>query len=209
MPKSTTRTPSGSGRGAKRRATSTPNASSPKKMLPMPAIRMRASVKWEASAAAGALSALLFRPFSDSSSWGAGFMQLPSRHGGRGLANPRQLFACQHGDDAFSADERMHGHHARMIFNHLADDGRVPPQRVGAHHLQKVVSIVRLGYRDQFSLIGNIQRVEPQHLASAAHFGTQRNGGLAQFDTHAGGRRQLVERARHAAARRVAHATDT
>src|SRR5262249_36241012 len=41
MPKSTTRTPSGSGRLASRRTTSTPKASSPRKMLPMPAMRIR------------------------------------------------------------------------------------------------------------------------------------------------------------------------
>src|SRR5947209_15404702 len=41
MPKSTTRTPSGSRRRASRRATSTPNASSPRKMLPTPATRTR------------------------------------------------------------------------------------------------------------------------------------------------------------------------
>ena len=41
MPKSTTRTPSGSSRRARRWATSTPKASSPRKMLPMPAMRMR------------------------------------------------------------------------------------------------------------------------------------------------------------------------
>src|ERR1700759_3466774 len=44
MPKSTTRTPSGNARRSSARATSEPKASSPRKMLPMPAIRMRGCV---------------------------------------------------------------------------------------------------------------------------------------------------------------------
>src|SRR5438309_2594134 len=41
IPKSTTRTPSGRSRPARRRTTSTPKASSPRKMLPTPATRTR------------------------------------------------------------------------------------------------------------------------------------------------------------------------
>src|SRR4028118_219636 len=44
MPKSFTSTPSGSGRSASRRTTSTPKPSSPRKMLPMPAIRTRSGL---------------------------------------------------------------------------------------------------------------------------------------------------------------------
>src|SRR5439155_19499828 len=41
LPKSTTRTSGGMGAAAKRRATSLPKASSPRKRLPTPAMRMR------------------------------------------------------------------------------------------------------------------------------------------------------------------------
>ena len=50
--------------------------------------------------------------------------------------------------------------------------------------------------RDQFPLIGDVERIEPQHLAGAAHFGPKRNRRLVQLDTHPRGRRQLVQCAR-------------
>ena len=84
----------------------------------------------------------------------------------------------------------------------VADDRGVPPERVRAHRLQQPRRRRSGGDDgDQLSLVGDVERIEPQHLAGAADLGADRDRRLVELDADARRRRQLVERA--ATARRA------
>ncbi len=55
--------------------------------------------------------------------------------------------------------------------------------------------------RDELAFVGDVERIEAEQLAGAAHLGLQRDRRLVERDAHAGGRRDLVQRAREPAAR--------
>ena len=58
-------------------------------------------------------------------------------------ADPRQLFADQHVDDAFAAERGLHHHHAGRFARHLADDRRVRSGRMRTHRGQHAIGIGR------------------------------------------------------------------
>ena len=47
----------------------------------------------------------------------------------------------QHGDDPLAADDRVHGHHDRVIVHDRADDGGVPAQRMETHRVEQANGI--------------------------------------------------------------------
>ena len=67
------------------------------------------------------------------------------------LANPRQLLSAQHVHDPLPADARPHDHPAGVVGHHLADDGRLAAERMGAHRRQRGVR-VRRARRSQCAL---------------------------------------------------------
>ena len=56
----------------------------------------------------------------------------------------------------------------------------------------------------ELALVGDVERVQAEHLAGGAHRARDRDRLLAQLDAHAGRGGDLVERRGQAAARRVA-----
>ncbi len=62
----------------------------------------------------------------------------------------------------------------------LADDRGVSSQRMGSHDLHEPVGLAGRNDGDQLSFVGDIERVEPQHLARGPHLAADRDGGLGR-----------------------------
>ena len=67
-----------------------------------------------------------------------------------------------------------------MTGHDLADERGVSSQRVGSHDFHQAAGIIGRNDGDQLALVGDIERVEPQHLARSPHLATDGNGGLAR-----------------------------
>ena len=90
----------------------------------------------------------------------------------------------------------------------VADDRRILHPADALHRRQQVGRRPLGNDGHQLAFVGDVQRVEAEHLAGPADFGPQRNRRFVQLDADAEPLGQFVQRARQSAARRVAHAAD-
>src|SRR5207302_5536577 len=132
--------------------------------------------------------------------------EVRNQAGTRALTDARQLFAGEHCQHALAAHHGADGDVACVIVDDAADDRRLAPQRVRAQRSKRAVCLLRRDRGHQPALAGDVERIEAQHLAGAAHFRLERH--RAFVDLHADARRlaHLVQGAREPAARGVAHA---
>src|ERR1035438_3297453 len=79
---------------------------------------------------------------------------------------------------------------------------------MGAHGGQHGIRGGRIDDGHHLAFVRHVERVQPKHLARSAHFLANRNRAFLESDANRGLRGDLVQRARQAAARRIAHATD-
>src|SRR3954467_7341558 len=154
IPKSTGRTPSGRRLCESRRRTSTPNPSSPRKRLPIPATRRAIS------------------------------------------ADPRELLAGQHRQDALAPDERAHGDESGVLRYYSTHHCRVAPLRMRAQRREDARLVILRDRRHEAALAGDVQGVEAQHLARAADFVLEGDAGFVELDSNPRGLRELVQGAR-------------
>ncbi len=61
-----------------------------------------------------------------------------------------------------------------FLRHHLADDGRILPQRMRTQRFQHVLRRLACHAYHQFAFVGEIQRIQPEQLANAAHGGFER-----------------------------------
>src|ERR1017187_48767 len=123
-------------------------------------------------------------------------------------ADPRQLVAGQHVDDAGGAERGVHGDESGMASDHFSDDSGFGAKRMAAHGGERGFG---RGYRDdgdELSLVGYIQRVQAQNFAGPAHAVVYDEGRFADGDARVRLHRDFIERAGEAAARGIAHHAD-
>ena len=124
-------------------------------------------------------------------------------------ADAGQLLAGQPVDDAAAAEARLHLHEVVRVVDHLADDRGVASERMRAHRREQALGVGGATDRDELALVGDVERIEPEELAGRAR--PARFTGMSLLvDHHAAARlpRDLVQRRREPAARRVAQAVD-
>ena len=73
---------------------------------------------------------------------------------------------------------------AARVGNHLADDGRVLAQRVGAHGGQQRRGVGGGADGGELAFVGAVQRIQPQKLAGGAHHRAHRNRRFVQANAH-------------------------
>jgi len=78
-----------------------------------------------------------------------------------------------------------------------------------SHRRNKLLGILAGHYGNEFSLIGDIQRIEAEHLTSPADLRTDRDCGFINSYSDFGGSRQFIEGAGQSAAGRIAHTSGT
>src|ERR1035438_9091124 len=71
-------------------------------------------------------------------------------------ADPRQLVAGQHVDDAGGAEGCVHGNESAMAIDHFADDGGLGAERMAAHGCQYGFGRRRRHDGDKLSFVGDI-----------------------------------------------------
>src|ERR1039458_2645279 len=123
-------------------------------------------------------------------------------------ADPRQLVAGQHVDDAGGAEGRVHGDESRMALDHFSDDRGLRAERMPAHGGEYRFGRRRRDDGDQLPLVGYIKRVQAQNFAGPAHAVVYGEGGFADGDAGMRLHRDLIERAGQTAARGIAHGAD-
>src|SRR5512132_2361838 len=82
-----------------------------------------------------------------------------ARAGLRRLADARELLAGQPVDDAVAAEPGAHLHEAVRIADDLADDRRLPAERMRAHGRQQPFRVLRRAEGDELALVGDVQRI--------------------------------------------------
>src|SRR5271166_6489313 len=100
-------------------------------------------------------------------------------------ADSRQLIAGEHVDDALAAERCLHRYHAGRFARDLADDGCIAAGGLGPHRRQHPVRIGGRHDRDELSLVGEVERVEPEDLADATHRLLDRQVAFADPDADA------------------------
>ena len=78
---------------------------------------------------------------------------------GEQSTNSRELFSCQHCDDAVPPDDRSHGDHPRMLGDDFADEGSILPQRVLSHDAQDLFRVLGGHDRDKLAFIRHVKRI--------------------------------------------------
>ena len=81
------------------------------------------------------------------------------------------------------------------------------PAGCGTHRREHGVGVLRRNDGDQLALIRQIQRIEAEDLARAAHWIAYRYGALADMDANAGGVGEFVQYGRNTTTRCVAQAS--
>src|ERR1700733_8789041 len=92
-----------------------------------------------------------------------------------GSADPWQLFAGQPIDDASAAEARGHLYETLVVLDRGADNRRLAPQSMGAHGREQGIGALGRYDRDQFALVGDEQRIEPQQFAGCRYLGLHRD----------------------------------
>src|SRR5450759_4175461 len=126
----------------------------------------------------------------------------PERH--VPLTDAGKLVPGQEVNDACTAERGAEGHHPGVTGDHAADLERSRSQWVRAQRRQHTLGVAGGDEGEQDALVGYIKGVEPEHFARSAYVVRHGNHSLVDFDTDPGCRGDLVERARHAAARWIA-----
>ena len=93
----------------------------------------------------------------------------------------------------------------RRLAPHLADHSPPLAARRRAQRGQRRVRELRRDHRQELPFVGDVQRIETQQFAGAAHLVAHRHVVLVEDDAEPAVARQLVERGGDAAARRIAH----
>ena len=102
------------------------------------------------------------------------------------------------------ADPAAHDDAAARLGRDLADRRRAGAERMGAQQRERLVGPLARDEREELPLVGHVQRIEPEDLARAADLVAHRQGRLVEPDADPGRRRDLVQRAGHPAAGRIA-----
>src|SRR5262245_14044208 len=123
-------------------------------------------------------------------------------------ANSRKLLAAQRIPHAVPTYARPQADKPRRVVDHFANHLRLASVCALAHPGQHTVRVRVWDDRQEPAFVGDIERVEPEELADAAHRLAYRDGLLLDHDPHAGPSCDLAEYRPHAAPRRVAQAVD-
>jgi hypothetical protein len=83
------------------------------------------------------------------------------------LTDARQLFTEHHIEYAGPTDLRLHQHHPWVTGNDFSDDDGIASMFVLPHLMQHRLRHLRCNHGQQFSLVGHVERIQPEHLASA------------------------------------------
>src|SRR5215470_10696207 len=118
-------------------------------------------------------------------------------------AYPRQRFAEWEVDDSLAADGGAGGDEAGMAGHHPADAARFLAERVGAQRRQHALGALGGDEGDELALVGDVERIEPEDLAGAAHRVVHRDRILVHLDAELAARGDLDERRGDAAAGRI------
>src|SRR5262245_20357983 len=79
------------------------------------------------------------------------------------LANPWQLLAHQHVNDAAPPDNGLHHHTSGAVVGHLANPRRSTAQRMGLERRQRSFSIFSRHDADDLALVRKIKRIKTQN----------------------------------------------
>ena len=90
----------------------------------------------------------------------------PPHHGSAGLADARQRVADEHVDDPGSPESGEEHHDPGRLRADLADSDRVTPERMCSQRRQRGVGLVGRHDRHELALVGDVQRVDSEQLAS-------------------------------------------
>ena len=122
--------------------------------------------------------------------------------------NPWKLLTSKQRNDACRSELRARRNAPRVIGGDLGDHRRARAERMTVQRRDDRIGVLGSSDDHEPALARDIQRIEPEQLAGRAHAGTHRQCGLVNLDANARCDGELVERARNATARRVAHAAD-
>src|SRR5262249_7599576 len=117
--------------------------------------------------------------------------------------NPRQGGARWVIKHTQGAQRSAHRNLSRRAVCYLPNDGGPRPDGTLSQDTRCALRILRRGDEKQLSLVGDIERIEPQEFTSAANRLRQRNSRLLQHYGQAGGISYFMEHRRDATARRI------
>jgi hypothetical protein len=120
----------------------------------------------------------------------------------------RGRIAGEHIHDPGAAELRHAEHGAGRFLANLANDRGLATSGRGAQNCQRVVGLPRRDHHEELAFVGDVQRIEPQQLAGAAHFIAHWDAILFERDAQATVAREFVQRRRDAASRWIAHPAD-
>ena len=119
------------------------------------------------------------------------------------LAYTRKLFSDLLWNNARAADRCPGGKHSCMLFRYRADNGCVAPMLMFLHLDQHALCYKRIDDRNELSFIGHIDRVHAEQVARGLNIGQHRQAALVEDNANPRLRRDIIERAGQAAARRI------
>src|SRR5690606_14312781 len=90
-------------------------------------------------------------------------------------------------------------------FHDLTNDCAVPSPGMVLHHLEQVLSRFGRNNSKKFAFVGDIERVQPQHLTRGSHLSSDWDARLFNANADARSLGQFVECTRHSSTRRIAH----
>ena len=97
---------------------------------------------------------------------------------GQQSANPRKLLAGEHVHHAGATDARLHQDIAGMIGGNFADNGGRLAERVRVHRSKNAIGVSGRKNREEFTFVGNIERIETENFACSLHVFADRNFAL-------------------------------
>jgi len=113
------------------------------------------------------------------------------------------MVAGQHVYDASPAEPGHDRNYSLGLCNYFSDHTGLSTMRVFTHPGHKRVCSISSHTRNQLSFVGYIERIEPEYLARAVDFTSDRNSFFEDLDVHFGCERDFIQRARDAAASRI------
>src|SRR6056297_2497728 len=100
----------------------------------------------------------------------------------RNSTDAGKLFSERDRDDSAGSDRSAEDDESIRVVDHAADDGGVTPQGVGTHGLKNDFFRIVGNDRDQFSFVGDQQRIQPEKFAGGEHARGDRNLAVVQLD---------------------------
>jgi len=97
-------------------------------------------------------------------------------------ADPGQGIADEHVNDPTTTERGPQDDDPGRVSHHLADERRLPPERVGPQHGYGGLGLFLRDHGDELALVGHVERVDAEQVAGAEDLGGDRQQPLFEDD---------------------------